>query len=319
MFLFRLKLQLRTATVAWQTFGFGWESFIFSVRRPFVSSVVRFMLALDNVCLPGFRRVEVRPTVFIIGHRRSGTTFLRHVLTQTREFCAFETWEIFVPSLIARKLLRGVIARLIGHRRATFLPPEVGHEVALDRIEEDEVLLLYNGNRQLVTKMTYSGKRIRSLLETFLDARIVYVVRSPLETISADLTLHRNMFDHMWGPARIPRGRLEHFYQRRYKHDVAFDRYREDLIARGDLPSAQFMVLPYDELRENLASAIGKVADFAGLRLSGELQRKITEQSGQQTTYQRKHTNLHFEEFGLTEERVREDLAFVFDKYGFAR
>ena len=325
-------------------------------------------LALDHVFFPAFRRVEVRKPVFLIGHPRSGTTFLHRLLTRTREFCAFEAWEIFLPSLVARTLLKRVIARRIAQGRTTFFPPEVGHEGALGQIEEEELLFMYTGNTQFVTcvsplgfgdrdftelvhaddqperirrrtmaflrgcfqrqihwtgntrvvaKMNYSGMRIRTLLEAFPDAKIVYVVRSPLETISSHLTLHRNMFDHMWGVQRIPRDRLERYYERRYEHNVAFYRYLEDLTASGEIPAAQLMVLPYDELREDLATAIRKIAEFAELRLSDELQETIAQQSRTQTAYRRRHTNLHLEEFGLTEERVRKDLAFVFDRYGF--
>ncbi len=370
MFLFRLKHHRRTVMAAWETFGLSPDTLVYAVRRPLVTGMVRFALALDNVVFPRFRRVEIRKPLFIIGHPRSGTTFLHRILTQTREFCAFEAWEILLPSLVLRRMFQGVIDRRISQNRAAFFPREAGHEGALDLIEEEELLLAHYGNTQfiaclsplgfsdrdftelvyaddqpehvrhktmaflrgcfqrqiywtgktqVVAKMNYSGMRVRSLLEAFPDATIVYVVRSPLETIGSHLTLHRNMFDHMWGLERIPRDRLQRYYERRYRHNVAFYRYLEDLIEKGDLPAARVMVLPYDALRENLTEAIDKVVDFAGLRPSDELQQKIAEQGREQKLYQRKHKNLHLEEFGLTEERVREDLAFVFDKYGFER
>lgn len=368
MFLLRLKLDLRTAVAAWQTFGFARESFIYTLRRPLFTALMRVMLALDNVCVPRFRRVEVRSPLFIIGHPRSGTTFLHRLLNQTREFCAFEAWEIFLPSLVARRILKGFIERLIRQNRKTYQPKEVGHEGLLDEIEEEELLFMFNGNTQFVTcvsplafsdwdfselvdadaqpepirratmaflkgcfqrqicwtgktqvvaKMNYSGMRIRSLLDAFPGGKIVYVVRSPLEAIPSHLTLHRNMFDHMWGLKRIPRARLARYYERRYRHNVAFYRHLEDLLAKGVVPPGQLLVLRYDELREDLAATIDKIAEFAGLALSGELRQAIAAHGREQKAYQRPHKNLHLEEFGLTEERVREDLAFMFDKYGF--
>jgi len=370
VFLFRLKLDFRTAVAAWQTFGLSREAFVYTIRRPLFTAAMRLLLALDNVCFPRLRRVEVRNPLFIIGHPRSGTTFLHRVLTQTREFCAFEGWEILVPSLLARRLLKRLIERLIRQNRKTALPAQAGHEIRLDEIEEEEMLFLFNGNTQfascvsplgfsdedftelvyaeaqpeairhetmaflrgcfqrqiywtgraqVVAKMNYSGMRIRSLLDAFPDAKIVYVVRSPLEAIPSHLSLDRNVFDHMWGLKRIPRARLERYYARRYRHNVAFYRHLEDLIANGDLLAGRFLVLQYEEMRENLASAIERIVDFAGLRLSDELKQEIATHSRKQPTYQRQHKNLHLEEFGLTEERIREDLAFMFDKYGFEK
>ena len=370
MFLFWLKLNLRTAAAAWQTFGFGREIFIYAVRRPLFTALMRVMLALDNVFFPGFRRVEVRNPVFIIGHPRSGTTFLHRVLTQTDEFCAFEAWEILLPSLVTRKIFKRLIDRYIRQGRGAVVRSDSGHEIVLDQVEEDEALLVHTGNTQMavalsplgfgdsdftdlvyadeqpenirrktmaflkgcyqrqiywtgktqvVAKFTYSGMRVRSLLDAFPDAKIVYMVRSPLETIPSHLTWGRNLFDRQWGVGRVPGARLQRYWQRRYKYNVAFYRYLEDLIERGDLPSTQFTVLPYDTLRENFVATVGKITNFAGLKLSDELQQKLAAHGREQKTYQRKHENLHLEEFGLSEERVCEDLAFVFDKYGFER
>lgn len=366
--LFWLKIHLRTAVAAWQAFGLSRNTLVYAVRRPLAMALMRGALALDNVFFPAIRRVEVRKPVFIVGHPRSGTTFLQLLLTQTNEFCAFAAWEIFLPSLVARKLLRRFIERRIGQGQATFLPPEVGHEVALDQVEEDELLLIYTGNTQAVTtisplalgdwdfaelvyadeqpepvrrktmeflkgcyqrqifatgktqvvaKLTYSGMRLRSLLAAFPDAKIVYVVRSPLETISSHLTLERNLFAHMFGPVRLSPALLERYHRRRYESIIAYYRYVEELREKGDLPPERFMALSYDELRENLAATIDRVVAFTGLELSVELRRKIAEQDRKQQAYQPKHANLHLEEFGLTEERVRADLAFVFDTYGF--
>lgn len=362
MFRFRGKLYLRTVAAAWQTFGLSRELFVAALRRPIYTGLTRLFMAMDHLFFPGIRRVQVRRPVFIIGHPRSGTTFLHRLLTETRDFCVFETWEILVPSLLARKLLRRLIARLIRKGKAVLFPEETGHEVALDQVEEEELLLFHNANTQfvscltplafsdrdfdelvyadqqpeplrrsamaflrgcfqrqiyatgksqIVAKMNYSGMRIRSLLEAFPDARVVYVARSPLETIPSHLTLHRNMFDHLWGLDRIPKDRLDRYYQRRYRHNIAFYRYVEGLIHSGAVPRDRVMVLPYEDLRRDLAGSIRKVADFTGIQLGPELQARIDAQAGRQNSHQRKHINLGLEEFGLSEARVREDFAFL--------
>ena len=368
MRLFWLNIHFRTAMAGWQLFGLDRHLLIYALRRPLFMGLMRLTLALDHVFFPAFRHVEVRRPVFIIGHPRSGTTFLQLLLTQTGEFCTFKAWEIFLPSLVARRLLRRTIERRIEQRKATFFPAEVGHEVALDQVEEDELLLAYanntelivsmsplafgdwdlselsypddqperrrrrtmaflrscyqrqihwTGKTQVVGKMTYAAMRLRSLLAAFPDAKIVYVVRSPLETIPSHFTLERNLFAHMWGPIPIPRARLDRFHRQRYQSSIAYYRYVEDLIEKGALPANQFMAVSYDSLRANLEATIERVMQFAGLELGLELRLKIAEQGRAQRAYERRHQNLQLEEFGLTEERVRGDLGFVFDKYGF--
>lgn len=370
MFLFRLKLYWRTLMATWRTFGLSKPLLVYALRRPILSGTMRLLMLLDYVFFPAFRRVAVRRPLFIIGHPRSGTTFLHRLLNETREFCMFETWEILIPSLLGRKLLRGTIRRLIQEGKGSLLPKEAGHEGALGEVEEEELLFMHNTNTQFVTclsplafsdwdfaelvyadqqpepirrrsmaflkgcfqrqiyglgapqvvaKMNYSGMRIRSLLEAFPDAKIVYVVRSPLETIPSHLTLHRNMFREMWGLERIPPHLLRRYYERRYRYNVAFYRYLEDVIQKGDIPCDRLLVLPYEELRRDPAGSVRKVADFSGIPISTELQQRIENQGREQPSYQRRHKNLGLEEFGLTREQVVADLQFVFDKYGFEK
>ena len=327
-------------------------------------------LALDNVFFPKYRRVKVRGPVIMIGHPRSGTTFLHRLLTETHEFCVFEAWELFFPSLTARKLVRRLIHRRIAAGKSTFFSKDVGHEMLLNSVEEEEMLFLYidntqfvscvtplafsdagfaelvfaddqpprvrrktmaflngcfqrqiyaTGKPQIVAKMNYSGMRVRSLLEAFPDAKIVYIVRSPLETIPSHLTLDRNTFNAMWGLDRIPAATLKGYYERRYRHDVEFYQYLENVIQSGAVPADRFLVVRYDDLRNNLGETVRQVVRFTGLQVSAEFESRIQQQSQEQKSFQRKHQNLQLEEFGLSKERIVEDLAFVFDKYGFER
>jgi len=50
--------------------------------------------------------VKIENPVFIIGHPRSGTTFLHSILTPTEEFLIFKDWELNHPSLTMRKILK---------------------------------------------------------------------------------------------------------------------------------------------------------------------------------------------------------------------
>jgi hypothetical protein len=175
------------------------------------------------------------------------------------------------------------------------------------------------GKRQVVAKMNYSAMRTRALLKAFPDARFVYIVRSPLETIPSHLTLHRNMFDHLFGLQRIPQPLLQQYYARRYQHNVEFYRYLEQLIEEQAVPTSQFLVIPYTDLRENLAGAMQRVLDFTGVECSDRLRGLIAEQAAQQQRYERAHKNSSLADFGLTHEQIVQDLAPIFDKYGFAR
>ncbi|NIO20539.1 MAG: hypothetical protein GTN76_07315 [Candidatus Aenigmarchaeota archaeon] len=175
------------------------------------------------------------------------------------------------------------------------------------------------GRKQVITKMNYSGLRIQSILETFPDAKIIYMVRSPYETIPSHLSLHRNIFDYLYGLENIPADRLQRYLGRRYDYNVRFYQYVENLIQKGLFNSSQFMTLSYDLLRNDPEEAINAILEFIKLELSEELHKRIQEQIQSQRSYRRKHRNLELEDFGLSKERVAKELSFVFDRYGFQK
>ncbi|MCB2182963.1 MAG: sulfotransferase [Desulfobulbaceae bacterium] len=109
-----------------------------------------FTLALDHLFFPGFKKVHVKKPFFIIGHPRSGTTFLHHLLTQTNEAAAFKCWHLLFPALTARKLFKPLIHRLIKTGKSEVMPEETGHKMDLDKVEEEEMLFLNTYDTQFV-------------------------------------------------------------------------------------------------------------------------------------------------------------------------
>lgn len=179
--------------------------------------------------------------------------------------------------------------------------------------------MLSTGRNRIVTKMNYSALRVRTLLEAYPDARIVYLVRSPFDTIASHLSLHQNVCFHQWGKDRIPPDVLKRYIQRRYEHNVSLYSYVEDLIKSGDLPSSKVMTVRYEDMMNDLEGEVGRVASFCDLQISDVLRRSIADQAGVQRGYTRDHSNHQLEDFGLTRADIVRDLGFVFDRYGFDR
>ena len=110
---------------------------------------------LDEMFFRGYRRVEIREPLFIVGLPRSGTTFLHRVLARdTERFTTTRLWELLLaPSVTERRFWSGVEAvnRALGKpfsrmgkwgEKVGFGWLDVIHEVSLDDPEEDYYLLL---------------------------------------------------------------------------------------------------------------------------------------------------------------------------------
>jgi len=110
--------------------------------------------ALDELFFRGWRKVEVRQPLFVLGPPRSGTTHLHHVLALDERTTTFHTWEcLFGLSVTGRMLLLGLdrldrsFGRPFGRAGAWLgrrLPGGMHdiHPFALDAPEEDFLALL---------------------------------------------------------------------------------------------------------------------------------------------------------------------------------
>jgi len=125
--------------------------FILLVLIPIVSGFHAVCFFLDYLIFPGLRRVDVRTPVFIVGHARSGTTLLHRLMTKDEErFSYFLLYELFLPSLLQKKLVRSLAAcdrRWLGGRlerritewdRRKFAATQDIHATGLTAAEEDD-------------------------------------------------------------------------------------------------------------------------------------------------------------------------------------
>jgi len=112
-------------------------------------------LHLDDVFFPGYRSVEVREPLFVVGLPRSGTTFLHRTLALDEErFTTLRLWELLLaPSVLQRRLLGGLGAldRAVGRPFGRLLAWVEGrvlgfmddiHATSLAKPEEDYLFLL---------------------------------------------------------------------------------------------------------------------------------------------------------------------------------
>ncbi len=114
-------------------------------------------LLLDHLLFPGFRRIELRRPVFVLGVPRSGTTFLHRKLAQDPAFTAPRTWEVLLaPALCQRYLLTalaridGLLERPCGRLLDWVVKRTAGglasiHSIGLTAAEEDYLALLPAG------------------------------------------------------------------------------------------------------------------------------------------------------------------------------
>ncbi|MCI5208435.1 MAG: hypothetical protein D3910_06485 [Candidatus Electrothrix sp. ATG2] len=146
-----LHLYFRTLITCWKVFGFGRVFLGWLIGEPFLRLFTAITLWADRLFYPHYRKVTINKPVFIIGHPRSGTTFLHKLLAQAEGAVSFKAWHLRYPALTARLIMRPLVRHLIKTKRDVILPAETGHKISLGSIEEEEMLFLHKYDTQFFT------------------------------------------------------------------------------------------------------------------------------------------------------------------------
>jgi hypothetical protein len=70
---------------------------------------------------------------------------------------AFKAWHILFPALSQRILLRPLIRYLIRKNKTEIIPESAGHRIAIDKVEEEEMLFIHNRDTQFAIVGTILG------------------------------------------------------------------------------------------------------------------------------------------------------------------
>ena len=139
-------------------------------------------------------------------------------------------------------------------------------------------------NKPILSKANPFVFRLDSLIKTFPDAKIVFIVRDPLETIPSYFSMQE-----------------------------IIDWYKATEVAQDKLKSKNFIVLTYQDLTENLEKTIKQFFTFSNQEMSKEFEKILKSKVSKQ--YVKKHQNKTISDFGLSDKKIRKDFDFVYQKY----
>ncbi|MFU8805515.1 MAG: sulfotransferase family protein [Bradymonadaceae bacterium] len=328
---------------------------------------------LDDLLEPAWRDVRLEGPIFILGHQRSGTTFLHRLLIEDA-LCGengavgMTMAQMVLPSFTMRRGLDALIApvkeRILAWEDQKMQRLDDIHYGRFHLIGEDEVALwsifasamcandspissyargleplrrvedwpigsqravmrwyrscLMKAIRDagqdegiFVSKNPAFTKRIDLLLAEFPEAKFVYLIRNPLETIPSRLSL----IEAIW-QSRFPE--FETLEPEHVQAIVADSRriYLEGEEGLKGIPSERLFVLPYKELIADPGGRTRELLEHFGFEASPGLDDALRRREANRIMG-KKNRRYGLGDYGLCEEDIRRDLAPVFARYGF--
>lgn len=158
----------------------------------------------------------------------------------------------------------------------------------------------------IVSKNPHFSQKIPELMRVFPDARLVYILRNPLETIASRLDLIRGIWRH----------RFPEFKDMTQEQSAAIvkDSLRTYLNAERDfydVPEAQRMIVTYDDLLERIPETVRAIYDKFGLPgPDAHLEAMLAEVATRPRHVSKHHYDLT--EFGVDPDALKAELAPVF-------
>ncbi len=162
----------------------------------------------------------------------------------------------------------------------------------------------------LLEKVALIAGRLRSVLQTFPDIRLVHLVRHPYQSIPSLIS----MFAVPWKTMAPKAANKTETFQA--LAEIIFTYYKRILEIKKTLPAEQLLEIHYDDLTANPQAAVERIYHHFQIPISGRYDQFLAEASNQAQHY-KSHHHYTLEEFGLSRQQVYTALKDVFEAYGF--
>jgi hypothetical protein len=174
----------------------------------------------------------------------------------------------------------------------------------------------FKNKRRVIVKSSTLTLRVETLLERYPDCKLIYVVRDPVETIPSGMSLLTGVLEQSYDVfnATDPQQRrryLENLYQ------ASCHLYRSfyELRKRKAIPPENLKVLTYPRLMTDFEETMNEMVEFLEITPDPSFYGSVEEQARKQRDYKSSHV-YSLEKWGLTEDRIRDDLDYVYREYG---
>ena len=151
--------------------------------------------------------------------------------------------------------------------------------------------------------------------EVYPDARFVLTHRDPVEVIPSGMSLVSGVLDNgydAWN--HTSEADQQRWVENVYQASCEMLRSFHDAYTSGRIPQKNLCVVRYTDLLQNLEPTMARILDFVEVEPSAEFVAEVRAQAERQRSYKSRHQHSP-EKFALDPERIRRDLAFVYETF----
>ena len=162
---------------------------------------------------------------------------------------------------------------------------------------------------QYLAKNPALTPKIGSALEQFPDAKVIYLVRNPLEAIPSFVSMMKFSWEVMG--ADVEDSALADFVT-----EMAGHWYRYPLERLATAPADSYQIVVYDDLVSDPARVVRDIYAHFGYAIDADFEQLLAAVSGEARSYRSRH-DYDLESLGLDRDRLVEEFADVIERFGF--
>ena len=172
-------------------------------------------------------------------------------------------------------------------------------------------LYVFGPDKIFLSKNPMFSTMVQSLDEAFPDAKFVYMVRTPFETVPSTVSLFSYYFNTAMSPLE-PHPYLD------VQLEMLACYYTYPLMKFEALPASRHQIISYTTLVEKPEQTVIELYDRFGITVSPAYGQALRKEQEKERRY--KSSNIYsLEQFGLTPEAIVKRYESIFDRFGFDR
>jgi hypothetical protein len=169
-------------------------------------------------------------------------------------------------------------------------------------------------SHRVVAKLFSVGLRMPRFMERFPEAKILYMLRDPVQVIPSGLSLVTGVLDKAFGFWKLPEEIRTRYIERLYGGFVLLLKTFHDDWVAGRIPKDRVMLVRFDRMMKDFDGLMDEMLPFMGVDKTPELLAEIKRVAAEQRKFESKH-KYDAKKFGIPADRIRKDCAFVYETF----
>jgi hypothetical protein len=171
------------------------------------------------------------------------------------------------------------------------------------------------GDGRVLAKLFSISARMPQFLGEFPDAKILYTVRDPAETIPSTLSLLSSVLDRRFGFWSLAPDIRARYCQRLQRGLITLLRRFDEDRRSGRIPANRVHIVRYERLVGDFEGAMGAILDFVGHRPEPRVIEAIRREAESQRARRSRHA-YDAARFGLDPAAIQQECKFLYDSDG---